>query len=169
MTQRELDTIRSIEAIKQLKARYFQTLDFKDWAGFQALFMPDATMDMRDSFRAVDALSGEPRVYGNAQLLAGMDTQAWLFDSAAKIGANAAVVFADVCTVHQGYLPQIELQRENEATGVWAMQDLLRFPPGSPIKEIRGFGYYFETYRRHQGLWRIQSTRLTRLRVDIDS
>ena len=30
-----------IEAIKQLKARYFRTLDQKDWAGYRAVFTDD--------------------------------------------------------------------------------------------------------------------------------
>ena len=32
-----------IEAIKQLKARYFRTMDTKDWAGMREVFADDVT------------------------------------------------------------------------------------------------------------------------------
>ena len=35
----------AIEEIKQVKARYFRCMDTKDWAGFEAGFAPDATVD----------------------------------------------------------------------------------------------------------------------------
>jgi hypothetical protein len=44
------------------------------------------------------------------------------------------------------------------------MQDLLKWPNG---RELRGYGHYHETYSRIDGAWRIQTCRLTRLRVDI--
>ena len=34
-----------IEAIKQLKARYFRTMDSKDWAGMRQVFADDLTID----------------------------------------------------------------------------------------------------------------------------
>jgi hypothetical protein len=163
----DLEKLLAIEEIKQLKARYFQSLDTKDWAGFQAVFTPDAVMDMREAFHAVDPVSGEPRIFGEPALLAGMDTSGWLLTSAAVIGANAAELFANVCTVHQGLMPQIRLLGAADAEGVWAMEDLLRFAPGGPIQEIRGIGHYFETYRRLDAGWRIHTTRITRLRIDV--
>jgi SnoaL-like domain len=34
-----------IEAIKQLKARYFRTMDTNDWAGFRGVFTEGVVMD----------------------------------------------------------------------------------------------------------------------------
>ena len=34
-----------IEAIKQLKARYFRTMDTKDWAGMRQVFTDDVVVD----------------------------------------------------------------------------------------------------------------------------
>jgi hypothetical protein len=163
----DTEELLATEAIKQLKARYFHTLDTKDWAGFQSVFAPDAVMDMREAFHAVDPLSGEPRIYGNASLLAGMDTSGWLLLGAEVIGSSAPNLFTNVCTVHHGSMPQISIADHDSATGIWWMEDLLRFPPGSPMEEVRGWGYYHETYRRLDGRWVIQSTRLKRLRVDV--
>jgi hypothetical protein len=52
------------------------------------------------------------------------------------------------------------------ATGVWAMQDVVRFRPGLTIK---GFGYYSESYAKADGAWLIQSLTLTRLREDLQT
>jgi hypothetical protein len=43
----------------------------------------------------------------------------------------------------------------------------LRWPPGAALKTLHGFGHYHETYRRLEDGWRIQTSTLTRLRVDI--
>jgi SnoaL-like domain len=41
--------VDDIEAIKQLKARYFRTMDTKDWAAMRLLFTDDVVMDTTDS------------------------------------------------------------------------------------------------------------------------
>ena len=50
------------------------------------------------------------------------------------------------------------------ATGVWSMEDMLRWPNGL---ELHGFGHYHETYRKEAGRWRIATLTLTRLRLDV--
>ena len=37
--------VDDIEAIKQLKARYFRTMDTKDWAAMQLVFTDDVVVD----------------------------------------------------------------------------------------------------------------------------
>ena len=127
-----------IEAIKQLKARYCRTMDTKDWAAMRRVFTDDVTMDTTDSG-------------GNVQT-----------------GADDFLTFlveaiGDVVTVHQCHTPEIELTSATTATGIWAMEDMLRFADGS---ELHGYGHYHETYRAHDGDWRISSSTLTRLRMD---
>jgi hypothetical protein len=61
-------------------------------------------------------------------------------------------------------MPEIELTSATTATGVWAMEDMLRWPNGM---ELHGYGHYHETYEKSDGRWRIRSTTLTRLRVDM--
>jgi hypothetical protein len=162
-----LEMLTATEEIKQLKARYWYCTDTKDWKGFMEVFAPDVAFDMRNSFRAVDPVSGASRVYGRADLLATIDTSGWKYTGRDQIGANGSSEFANVSTVHQGYNPQITVHSATEASGIWAMQDRLRFPPGSPITEICGFGHYHETYRRIEGRRLIQTITLTRVRVDV--
>ena len=127
-----------LEAIKQLKARYFRTLDTKDWEGMREVFTDDLVMDVSESGGGV---------------VAGAD---------AFMGSLRKIL-QDVVSVHHGHMPEIELTSPTTARGIWAMEDLLRWPDG---RELRGYGHYHETYTRVDGAWRIQTSKLTRLRVD---
>jgi len=71
-----------------------------------------------------------------------------------------------VVTVHHGHMPEIELTSPTTATGIWSMEDKLRWPKGSVIREMHGYGHYRETYERTATGWRIKTLKLTRLRVD---
>jgi hypothetical protein len=48
------------------------------------------------------------------------------------------------------------------------MEDKLRWPPGSPIHTLHGYGHYHETYEKVDGRWRIKTITLTRVRVDTE-
>jgi uncharacterized protein (TIGR02246 family) len=130
--------VDDVEAIKQLKARYFRTMDTKDWAAMRGVFTDDVVMDTTEA--GGDVTSGADRFI------------AFLREA---IGA--------VITVHHGHMPEIELTSSTTATGVWAMEDMLRWPDGS---EMHGYGHYHETYEKVGGAWRIKSSKLTRLRTD---
>jgi hypothetical protein len=146
-----LERLVAVEELKKLKARYFRCMDTKDWAGFADVFAPDAVMDMSSEMRD-GTTTGSGITRGN-QAIADF--------------VRAAV--DHVRTVHHGHMPELELESDTTARGVWAMEDLLRWPPGHPVATIHGFGHYHETYTKVDGAWRIQSTRLTRLRVDVEA
>ena len=74
----------------------------------------------------------------------------------------------DVTTVHHGHMPEIEILSPTTARGVWAMEDKLRWPEGSPIQTMHGYGHYHETYELVDGAWRISTLTLTRLRLDVE-
>lgn len=130
-----------VEAIKQLKARYFRTMDMKDWAAMRQVFADDVVMDTSSSGGGV------------------------------VTGADAFLTFleptlADVVTVHHGHMPEITLTSDTTATGIWAMEDMLRWPDGS---ELHGYGHYHEEYVKVGGEWRIARSTLTRLRMDFSA
>jgi len=145
----DLERLTAIEDIKQLKARYFRSMDTKDWPGLQAVFSDDAEFDMRgeaaDKSKAADGL-----IIGNANIM--------------PFIRNAVL---ELTTVHHGHMPEIEIISSTSAKGIWAMEDVLRWPPGAAVKTLHGYGHYHETYRKTEDGWRIQSSRLSRLRVDI--
>jgi uncharacterized protein (TIGR02246 family) len=137
------DHIRSrpvddIEAIKQLKARYFRHLDTKDWSALRQVFADDVVVDTTDS---------------GGRVVSGADA----------FVAALRRILDGVATVHHGHMPEIRLTSDTTAEGTWAMEDLLRFPDGS---ELHGWGHYHETYEKSAGEWRIKTLRLTRLRLD---
>lgn len=70
--------------------------------------------------------------------------------------------------MHHGHCPEIEITSDRTATGIWAMEDMLRWGPESntPGQALHGFGHYHETYSKVNGRWIIQTMKLTRLRVD---
>ena len=140
----EIERMTAIEDIRRLKARYFRCLDTKDWDGFRDVFAADAEMDMRPE-------AGERGlVHGNQ-----------------AIADFVHGVVGDVETVHHGHMPEIDLTSTTTATGIWAMEDLLRWPAGGPFGSMHGWGHYHETYTKEGGSWRIQTLALTRLRRDI--
>jgi len=141
----------AIEEIKQLKARYFRCLDTKDWDGFADVFASDARMDM----------SGELR--GRSRPSEGITT------GSQEIAAFVRRMVGDVTTVHHGHTPEIDVTSPTTATGIWAMENRLRWPDGDPLRAMHGYGHYHDAYEKVQGQWRIRSTTLTRLRVDVDT
>jgi uncharacterized protein (TIGR02246 family) len=130
--------VDDIEAIKQLKARYFRTMDTKDWAGMRQVFADDVVMDTSEA--------GGNVVTGADEFLAFLQP-----------------TLQDAVTVHQGHMPEIALTSDTTATGIWALHDKIQWPDGS---ELDGYGHYHETYEKTDGAWRIKSSKLTRLRVD---
>jgi uncharacterized protein (TIGR02246 family) len=130
--------VDDIEAIKQLKARYFRTMDTKDWDGMRDVFTDDVVVDT--------TASGGGVVRGADEFMSFLRE-----------------AIGDVVTVHHGHTPEIDLTSSTTATGVWAMEDMLRWPNGT---ELHGFGHYHETYDKADGTWRIKRTTLTRLRLD---
>ena len=143
MRDREPDTaaLLEIEAIKQLKARYCRYLDTKDWTAWRDIFTDDFVSDTADSGGTVIAGADEFVAYIRKTL--GKPSQP---------------------TVHQVHAPEIELTSATTARGVWALHDVVRLAPGL---NLNGYGHYHEIYEKVDGQWRIKTSKLTRLRVDI--
>jgi uncharacterized protein (TIGR02246 family) len=127
-----------LEAIRLLKARYFRTMDTKDWDGMRQVFTDDVVIDTTDAGGAVVSGADEFMTF-----LQG--------------------VLNDAVTIHQGHMPEIELTSESTATGIWALNDIVIWPNGM---RLDGYGHYHETYEKNAGRWRIKSSRLTRLYTD---
>lgn len=129
--------LADIEEIHQLKARYFRYLDTKQWSELAGLFTAHPTIDVGKKY-----------------------------SSGKEMARTTAALLGNAPTAHQGFLPEIEVHG-NTATGTWAMEDYVSFPPGSPYKNgFHGYGQYHETYKKVKGHWYIDSTLLTRFRVD---
>jgi hypothetical protein len=121
-----------IESIKQLKYKYLRCLDQKLWSEMAECFTEDAS----------SAYSGGKYSYQ---------------------GRDAILEFLEGAMGHDGFLsshrvhhPEIELLSPTEATGVWALDDVVidtRFDI-----TIRGAAFYTDGYVKRDGRWLIQST-----------
>ena len=70
-------------------------------------------------------------------------------------------VLKNTTTVHHGHMPEISILDAENATVIWAMEDIVQLPG----LLLQGWGHYHESYRKEKGQWKIASTRLTRLRL----
>src|SRR3546814_4186269 len=130
----DTERLWAIEAIRALKARYFHGVDTKDAALLRSVFTDDAITDFRsESPDGGDALLQH-------------DPDAFV--------RNTLAVLDGTITVHSGSMPEIEIASADEARGRWSMHDRIwvtdavRCP--LPFGELRGWGYYHETYRRSE-------------------
>jgi hypothetical protein len=144
-----IDTLLAIEAIKQLKARYFRLMDTRDWAGFRDVFTEDALFDVRGALEEKPDVSGLEPVTG-----------------ADAITAYVSAGIDPITSAHYGHMPEIEILSDDAARGIWALADILRTPTGEPFRLFRGYGHYHEEYRKVGGHWRIARLTITRLMVE---
>jgi hypothetical protein len=128
---RRLRRLEDIEAIKQLKYRYWRHLDLKQWDALAQCFAPDATVcysSGKYEFTGVDAIM---RFLSEA------------------LGTERGSV-----TIHHGHHPEIELLGDVSARGTWALYNYM-----FNIKENRGIrigAYYDDTYVKQAGAWKFQ-------------
>jgi hypothetical protein len=135
-----VETLLAIEAIKRLKSRYFLTVDTRDRDGFESLFTADC--------RLIVELFDRP-VVGRARVVE------FVFDGLA--GGR---------TVHQGFMPEIEIETPTRARATWSMADYVDIPD-NPQLRFRGYGHYRDRYERDvDATWRIAEINLTYLRRD---
>jgi hypothetical protein len=141
----ELESLAAREEIKELRARYFRYVDGRDWQAFGQLFVSDATLDLSDDV---------------GQVLRGRD----------EIVRFVAAGLKDAVSVHHGHMPEISLASATRASGIWAMEDRLFWPPqaNAPLHRLHGFGHYHDVYVRDEGRWLFESVSLRRSRVVSD-
>ena len=126
----------ALEALKSLKAKYFRTMDSKDWPALSSCF----TEDLQADFTEAPGMLAEGRDNYMAQLTS---------------------ILQDAQTMHHGHMPELTIISDDEAQGVWAMEDIVQLPD----LLIQGWGHYHERYRKEAGEWKISHIKLTRLRL----
>jgi hypothetical protein len=141
----DAERMMAIEEIKGVRARYFRCMDTKDWAGFEAVFASDVTVDYTPP-------GGNPAD--------------WSASGASNVVAFVRKMVEPAITVHHGHMPEVELTSASTARGIFAMEDLIWWPEGSRRKTLHGWGHYHETFEKSDGTWRIKTLKLTRLRVE---
>jgi len=137
--------LAAIEEIKALKARYFRCLDAKDWDGWRKLVF------CAHSEMLVPEAQAEPVI--------GID----------RIITFVEQVLRGTVTIHHGHMPEIAIESDTAASGIWAMEDIIYWPKDrlaqSRYSKLQGYGHYHERYVRESSGWRIKSLRLSRLHM----
>ena len=128
--ERKIQGLEDIEAIKRLKARYWNSLDNKQWDTLSDCYAEDVIFD--------DAHLG--RMEGREHII--------------RVLKRA---MKDIRTSHQGHNPEIEIITESSARGRWAMQDFVEI---SDRKSIQGYSIYEDEYVKINGSWQIKKSKL---------
>lgn len=134
--------LEAFEDLRQLKARYFRLLDTKDFEAFRDVFTED--------FRYLD----------DAKDLAIEGRDAWVDFIVQR--------HTDSVSVHVGHDPELTLDSDTEAHGIWGMLDYVILPLANGRRVQTGAGHYRERYRKVDGQWRIAETHLSRLWLSVD-
>ncbi len=127
-TRDDLYALVDIEAIRQLKYRYYRLLDLKRWEDLAATFTEDASFD-----------------YGDLSFATPAEATAYFRE---HLGPR-------MITMHHGHHPEICVTGD-EATGVWALEDKVLMPDLNLVLE--GAAVYSDRYRRTPDGWRIAHT-----------
>jgi hypothetical protein len=127
-----------IEAIRQLKYRYFRLVDTADWMALGDCFVDHAT---------VSFVGGSYRVErsGKSQILEYL----------------AGAIHSQCISVHQGGHPEITLTSPTTATGTWYQNDWF-LDLRSNIK-LSGACLYDDRYLKVDGRWKFLHTGYERL------
>ena len=142
----DVERLTAIEEIKRVKAKYFWGLDHKDWDLWRReVWAPDARLEVPEVDEVHEPLE--------------------------KVIEAVSSQVGDQVSVHHGHQPIITFTSDTEAKVIWAMEDRLYRSKEYPLHDgstyLHGFGHYHETYVKLDVGWRIRSTRLTRLRLEM--
>lgn len=127
-----IQALLEIEAIRQLKYRYFRAVDCHDWPLLASCLAEDCTTWLDSGkyrFNGRDAFVGELRK---------------LLDD------------PPLLTLHQGHHPEIELLSADRAKGLWYLEDYVISQAQNWL--LRGTAYYQDEYVKRDGRWQILST-----------
>jgi hypothetical protein len=132
-----------LEAIRQLKYRYFRALDCKDWDALGATLAEDATTSY-DSGRY--AFEGRTAIL---DFLRG------------ALGSKRMI------SMHHGHHPEIEFTGEGSARGTWYLEDKVYFLDANTV--LRGAAFYRDEYVKVGEDWKIRSTGYERTFEEIEN
>ena len=147
----ELEKLAATEELRQLKARYFRGVDLDQPALIRELLADDCELDYRGC--CTDPESGRDFLPAMNMVLRGQ-------------AAKDAFGKARMRSAHHGHNFEVTFTSDTSADVLWAMSDRLWLPEGAPIRELRGWGHYHETYVKVGGAWKLKTLRITRVRVE---
>ena len=134
--EKRIRVMEDIEAIKNLKAKYFRCVDKKLWEEMETVLTEDAVADYG---MGIELLQGRKAIIEFLKKNLGRDS---------------------MISVHQGHNPEIEITSEITAKGVWVLNDRLII---QTIATSSGWRYYEDEYVKVNGEWKKKSTKITNI------
>ena len=137
--EKELQKMKDIEAIKELKGKYFRCLDGKMWDELETTLSPNIVTS-----------------YSNGKLV---------FHSPKEVTDYLkSTMPKEEISMHMGHTPEITIDSETTATGRWYLEDKLIFTDGK-YKDvgINGGAFYTDKYEKREGQWYILETGYVRI------
>ena len=154
MTEAMIQQLLDVEAIKQLKHRYFRLMDAKDWTNFAALFTDDAEIFFGRGERQLLP----PNVRRTD------DGRFWVTRD--ELIAWSEEGMRDHTTVHHVSMPEITITGPDRAEGVWSLSDATRLASDPFAPWYRGYAVYHDEYQRTEHGWRISRSIYSRSEFD---
>lgn len=133
----EIADLLEIEEIKRVKYKYMRCVDKKLWKEMEEVFIPEATA----------AYSAGHYTYESRDAII-----AWLKKSMERDSLH---------TTHSLHQPEIELQGNDRATGVWKLEDIVVDVEFEVT--ISGAAFYDDRYVKRDGRWLIEHTGYERI------
>lgn len=149
----EVERLSAIEAIKQVKARYFRGVDTGDGEMVRPILAEDCLLDYMGC--CTDPTTGHDYLPAMNVVMKGR--AAWSSGGLRDIG---------IVSAHHGHNSEIIIESPTTASAVWSMTDRLFMPSGAEYSVMSGYGFYHETYEKIDGNWLIKSLRIERTRVE---
>jgi hypothetical protein len=132
--QQRLRALEDIQAIQELKARYFRSCDRKLPAQMRDCFLPQGAVIEADGFPSFD------------------DREGWV-----RLFTELAVNNPDVMDMHHAQNPEIVLTGPDSATGLWDLNFSQINLKQRTVVNLAG--EYRDEYLRREGRWWIKSSR----------
>lgn len=132
-----LQLLMDIEAIKRVKHSYFRCLDTANFEELATLFHDEVSVHFVGGFY-------EWKLQGRDAYI----------DSIRKSFHRSAVGH------HNGHHPEIRIESETEATGIWYLADHMWIQPNF---YTTGTALYWDRYVKQAGRWSIRETRYERI------
>jgi hypothetical protein len=150
----DIERLMALEEIRQIKARYFRGVDTADGDLVKSILAEDCVLDYRGC--CTDPATGKDFIPAMNVVLRGRHN--WTSDGLSKFG---------IVSVHHGHNFDATDISDKEVSGVWSMTDRLYFPPGGAFSLMTGYGHYHDTYVKADDGWKLSTSRLTRIRVEV--